>query len=536
MRPTVLVLVVLAGPGLVQAQAQAAGDQEADRGYAEWMTAWSPFRVIADLAQTPPAARPLALVAVPAPRVGLWWTAGVPAALSFELSDERSAFRAGVARTSGLYRRAMDSREVTVIQASALAWRPIAASGGVAGSVIVDQELTGARPYATTLLPYSSDPFVVADTTAPGTRRVRARVEGAFGWRVGPVGAGISAGLEEDDHRTRDAGFPHFGRTATPAVRAGISYVPHPAIRVAVYGRWIRGTETLSMVPRSATGLVLRLAGYHEPDSAAVAGPAFFFRRSERSARAAGGALAGRALGIDWVAYAERAIRHNRHFSAQILDPPTDRWDADGWVMGGAVQRWLGDRLLATGHIRRTTLEGDAQLATLEGVIFRVRESELAISGELRYAPAGSLWTAAARYHVTRSHRLRYDYIAEVGSDLVEWTPSVAVAASRRVGRATLGVGVSGAAHTAAGGIPDADAMGPVYQTLVAPGLSLAATRARPVIGSLSLGHQVGTGLTIVLDAQYATLGRVEPAAAPSFTPDGRRSTWSVSVRVVRLR
>jgi hypothetical protein len=98
-----------------------------------------------------------------------------------------------------------------------------------------------------------------------------------------------------------------------------------------------------------------------------------------------------------------------------------------------------------------------------------------------------------------------------------------------------VGLGVAGAAHSAVGGIPDANAMGPVYRTLVAPGLSLAATRARPVVGSASVGYQA-SGLTVVLDAQYATLDRVEPPVTPSFTPDGHRNTWSVSLRLVRMR
>jgi hypothetical protein len=401
--------------------------------------------------------------------------------------------------------------------------------------VVVDQELTGARPYGVTLLPYGSDPFVIADTTAPGTRRVRARLEAGFGWRVGPLGLGLSAGLEEDDQRTRDAGFPHFGRTSTPAIRLGLAYVPIPALRVAVYGRWVRGTETISLIPRQFTGTVLRLAGYHEPDSAAVAGQTFFFRRSERLARAAGGAISGRLLGTEWVVFAERAVRDNTHYSALIAEPPTDRFDADGWAWGAAVQRWLFDRLLATSQVSRRTVDGFAQLAAFEGSSFRVLESQLAFSGELRWAPAGSLWTAAVAYDVTRSHRNRFDYLAEVGSDLVEWNPSVAATVSRRIGLTTIGVGVAGAAHSAVGGIPDANAMGPVYRTLVAPGLSLAATRARPVIGSVSLGQQVG-GLTVVLDAQYANLERVEPPITPTFTPDGHRNTWSVNLRLVRQR
>lgn len=534
MRRLLLFLTAVAAPTV--AYGQTGGDQELNRGYAGWMTAWSPFRSIADLGQTVPAARPIGLVAAPAPRVGLLWTAGVPAALPFELSDDFTTFRTGVAGTSGSYRRAMDPLDGTVVQASALAWRPIAASGGAAGSMVVDQETTAARPFAVTLLPYASDPFIIADTNAPGTRRVRARLEGAFGWRVGPLGLGLSAGLEADDQRTRDAAFPRFGRTATSAVRVGLAYMPVPGLRVAVYGGWVLGSETISLIPRPSAGTVLLIAGYHEPDSAAVAQQSFFFRRSERLARAAGGAIAGRLLGADWVVFADRAVRDNTHYSARIADPPTDRFDADGWTWGAAAQVWLFDQILATGQATYRTLDGYAQRASLEGTSFRVIESELAISGELRWVPVGSRWTAAVAYELTRPHRVRFDYIAGVGSDLAEWNPSVAAALSRRIGPTTVGLGVAGAAHTAVGGIPDAAAMGPVYRTIVAPGLSLAATRARPVIGSASLGYQLGSGLTVVVDGQYARLDRVNPSITPTFTPDGHRTTWSVSLRLVRLQ
>jgi hypothetical protein len=316
----------------------------------------------------------------------------------------------------------------------------------------------------------------------------------------------------------------------------GLAYIPVPALRVAAYGRWVRGSETVSLIPRPSAGTVLLIAGYHEPDSAAVAQQSFFFRRSERLARAAGAAIGGRLLGAEWVVFAERAVRDNTHYSAMVADPPTDRYDADGWTWGAAAQRWLFDQVLATAQATRRTLDGYAQRALLEGTIFRVIENELAISGELRWVPAGSLWTAAVAYELTRSHRFRFDYIAEVKSDLVEWNPSVAAGLSRRIGPTTVGLGVAGAAYTAVGGIPDGNAMGPVYRTIVAPGLSLAATRARPVIGSASLGYQLGNGLTVVLDGQYATLHRVNPSITPTFTPDGHRTTWTVSLRLVRLQ
>lgn len=192
MRWRALAPVVMASA--VPLQAQTMADGLAQLGAPGWMTAWSPLAPLADLSQVLPTtgARP-DLVGAPAPRIGLWWTAGSPAALPFEVVDRRSMFRGVGGWTDGTYRRALDPDDVTAFQASGLAWTPIASSGGAAATVLVDQEHAGALPYAATLMPYTTDPLVVTDTTIPARRRVRARVEAAFAWRVRKWGRGSRA-------------------------------------------------------------------------------------------------------------------------------------------------------------------------------------------------------------------------------------------------------------------------------------------------------------------------------------------------------
>lgn len=515
------------------AEAQTAADDLWQQGRPSWMSAWSPLSRLGDLGAAPLSATTFGAIA-PAPRVGLWWTAGLPATIAYELPDEYSEFRFAAAHAAGTYRRVMDPQDVSVVQASALGWRPIAQSGGAAGSFVVDQETSGARPFAATLVPYASDPFIVADTTSPATRRVRARLEGAFGWRVGALGLGIAAGLEEGDHRTRDAGFPHFGRTSTPAVRAGLAWTPFPSLQIGVYGRWTRNAETLSMGPRTTPGMVFRFAGYHDPDSAAVVGPAFSFSRSSRTAYTGGLAAGGHLLSTDWVAWVDRPRRINRHFSALVADPPTDRWEAEGWTWGGALQRWFLDRLLFTGTIRRETLHGDARLADLDGVVFRSSESELTVSSDLRYVPVASPWSVITSYVLVRTHRLRYDFIAEVGTDLVEWTPGLTIAVIRRMGRASVGLGASGVGYSAVGAIPDANALGPVYQSHVAPTMTLAASRARPLRVTASLGYQVGHATTLQLEGDYMSIDGSDTSLP--FAPGGTRTSWAFGVRVTTSR
>jgi hypothetical protein len=523
---------VLIGAGSLHAQTTA--DAMAQRSVPASLITWSPFARLADLPQTLPASiAPPDLLGAPNPRIGLWWTVGIPGALPFEVSERRAIFRATGGGTSGSYRRALDPDDVTVIQASALAWSPIASSGGAAGAVLVDQERAGAMPFATTVLPYTSDPFVVTDTTVPKERRVRARVEGSFAWRVGRVGAGVAAGVEESDERTVDSRFPHIGRTSTPAVRAGLAFAPLAGLRLGAYGRWIAGSETMTLQPRTAPGLVFLLAGYHDPDSTAVAQLGGFFRRSQRSARSGGLAAAGSMLGAEWVLFAERAVRHDGHFSVRLSNPPTDRWDANGWTIGAAAQRRFGGAILVTAHGRWETLHGEGQLADLTGVVLRARESALVLSGEVRYAPAGSEWTATATGALSRVHRDRYDFIVEVGSDLVQWTPSAALALARRIGHTSVAVAASGAAYSAVGSIPDASQMGPVYQHLVASSMAVAATRARPLVFTLSVGQHLGTGTTLLLDGYYDALVRSGPRSDLWSLPEGDRTTWSVSARVV---
>lgn len=532
MRRLALAGWVVVGAGSLHAQTTA--DAMAQRSVSPWLTAWSPFARLADLPQTLPASvTPPDLLGAPIPRVGLWWTAGIPAAMPFEVSERRSIFRATGGGTSGPYRRALDPDDVTVVQTSVLAWSPIATSGGAAAAVLVDEERAGAMPFASTVLPYASDPFVVTDTTVPKRRRVRARVEGAFAWRVGPVGAGVAAGIEESDERTVDSRFPHLGRTSTPAVRAGLTYAPLLAFRVGAYGRWIAGSETMTLQPRTAAGLVFLLAGYHDPDSTAVAQLGGFFRRSQRSARSGGLAAAGSVLGTEWVLVAERAVRDNRHFSQRLSNAPSDRWDANGWTIEAAAQRRFGGTILVTAQGQWATLDGEGRLADLEGVILRAQESALVLSGEVRYAPAGSDWVVTAAGALSRVHRDRYDFIVEVGSDLVEWTPSGALAFARRIGRTSVAVGASGAAYSAVGSIPDASQMGPVYQRLVASGMTVAATQARPLVFTLSLGHRLGTGTSLLLDGYYEGLARSGPPSGLGFLPEGDRTTWSASARVV---
>ena len=63
------------------------------------------------------------------------------------------------------------------------------------GLGLVDREAQGESPPTSRVQPYTSSPFVVADTLDPEVSRARARLEGMAGWRVLGFGVGLAAGV-----------------------------------------------------------------------------------------------------------------------------------------------------------------------------------------------------------------------------------------------------------------------------------------------------------------------------------------------------
>ena len=533
-RPAVPLLALAVGVAPLAGQTVADGmaDDQLDR----WMIAWSPFAPIANHLNAGPAADRFSdPLVTPPPRVGLFWTGGIAAGLPFERPDGRAALQALVGRSTGPYRRALDPGDATVVQASALSWEPIDTRGGVAGRFVADDERLTSAPYAASLLPYGSDPLVVTDTTAPPMRRVRARLEGAFGWRFGGWGLGAAAGLEVHDQRVGEARFLRSNRWAEPVIGVSVSRtLPVAGLRIGAYGRWADGRETIQLTPFTDPGLIYLLDGYNEPDprEISLAQAEGVFRRIERTARAFGGGIAGRMVGSDWAVRVERGTRHDRHSSERKADPASDTWDATGWLVDGAAQRPLGPHLTATVNLRYSTLDGDERRAELASVItLQGRERFLDLSAELRYRPAGSSWVVVGRYALAHMRLIREDFVATVGTDLVEWTTTAAVSAAHRFGHTSLGIGFAMAWYGAEGSIPNPDSLGPVYRQFVAPGLGLEASRALPVTGTLSVRRDFNRRTAVILVAGYETVGP-RSTSAP-FAPAGHRATWTASATVV---
>jgi hypothetical protein len=535
-RIPLLALSVL-GASTLRAQSPLAAQRPADSGLPAWMTAWSPLAPIADLARIIPRAAPLAdLLGAPPPPVGLFWVAGTPAALGFEVTSRRGQMSAGLAGDDGSYRRPLDPTGASVTQLSGIGWQPVGDRGAAVGRVLLEQEILGSATESDALAPFGSDPIVITDTTRPDMRRLGTQLEGALGWRFGPWGVGAGGGVRIEDHRTRGARFPRIGKATTPGVALGVSgALPWAPVRVAVYGRWAGGNETVVLPAPAGPGRVYILNGYSDPDPADIQPQSGFFRRTERDALAGGFGASGTLRDVSWVAFAERTRRTDDHFSARIENPPTDRWHATGSAYGAAVQ-WPLPRydLYVTAQWRLDRLTGDATRADLTGVIFRATESVSRLTADLRYLPA-SAWAVAATFALVRQSHRREDFIAETYTDLKAWTPGLGVEVARAFGANAVSAGYAIAAYEPSGGIPDPSNMGPIYQQLIAPEQSLYATSAHPSLAAVTWRHSFPSGTALLLTARRESVGAggdVLTATLP-YAPKGSRTLWNLTLGVV---
>jgi hypothetical protein len=532
-----LVLALAVRPLAAQVGAQSHGDLAA--ADPAWLTAWSPLARIADLPRALPAAAVLpGLLAVPAPRVGLLWTAGTPAALALEATDVQARLVIAHGDAGGDYRRPLDANAARAVRFEGWGWGPLGHRGAVVGRVTVGQlDLDAASP-SDIAAPYGSDPFVATDMTVPALRRVAARLEGGIGGRFGAWAAGLTVGARVEDDHTLNSSFPRLVKRAVPGVAVGVSRaLPFAPVRLAVYARWMGGDETIILPGQPAPGTVYVLDGYSEPDPRAVTPQSLFFYRTDRSAWADGLAATGTLAGAQWTLYRERASRTDKHVSARRLDAPTDRWRATGSAYGLAAQRAVPryDLLLTAGW-RYERLHGDATRADLTGIIFGATEDVWSATGEVRYAPAASPWIGAATFSLVRENRRREDFIAETRSELKTWTPGVGVEVARVFGANAVAAGYAAAFYAPSGGIPDPSTMGPIYQQLVASEQSLYATRAQPSLATVTLRHTFASGTAVLLRARRESVSAAGDALATGtlpFAPQGSRTLWDVSLGVV---
>jgi Family of unknown function (DUF6850) len=498
-----------------------------------WQGEASALAPVAELVREPtPAPQLPLLLTAPAPRAGLFWTLGNPAALPLELNDRYTAFRAEYTDEAGAYRRPLDPASTGTITVSGSGWQPVGARGALSGGVVVrrtsmDQMAAGVSD------PYGMSPHLFSDTSGTSLAETAARLDGAGGWRLGGWGLGLALGFDTWTTQTGVSRVPRFDRGVRPAATAGLTRTLGPLV-LGAHARWQAEVETPSLVTRGVTDRVYDIAGYTEPVSVDLGPGQGYYRRIERDAAAMGGGAALKTGTIRWIAFGEVTRLNERQSSQQNNNPPTDNWDATGHVLGLSADVTLaGGRGRLVSGLRWTHVSGEATRADLaaEGILYRATDDAVDGGVDLRLR-WGSRWETGARLSVTHDYDARDDVLARVGSALRTWSTGLALEAAYDVsGRLTLGLGAGAAWSTPIGSIPDPGSQGAGYQEWLAPALSYYATPALSGTSRVTARWHTG-GSDLALSLQYTDVGARSANYQLPFTPAGSRESWDVGVSI----
>ena len=532
-------LALFAVPLRVDGQILGASEAPGGPDLPRWLTEWSPLKGISDLPRELPGAEVSlpALLTLPAPRVGMFWSAGNPGALAFETSDAYAQIRAAHKRFSGEYRRPLDAGNESHTGGSAAGWKTLGTGGAAIGRVVVERLHRTGNAHADAVLPFSSNPFTVLDTLGDALASTVIRLEGAGGWRLGNLGVGLGVGFEGREVRTEASPVPRQDRVSASGLAAGLAYhIAGGAFRLGVFGRRAQTAQTVYMYGYAENSLAYMLSGYYEPLPMELSpwGSRRVWRRFDRVAWAYGFSVGGRVSGVEWTGFAQLERAAEEQFIDEYAnDPPTDDWDANGWTLGFAAQRILTkSRILVTVSARYAQLDGETLRMDLDEVNFTVSESAAHVTGEVRLLPRSG-WGAAVQVAVGREGRKRRDVLARVGSDLKHWAPALSVEISRTLPR---GFAVSAAGgisqHVPWGDIPAPPAMSYAYQTWIAPELSLYGTKAWSRTGALTLVWLARDGVSLWAQGKLAFLSPQTGHTHLQFQPEGSRTRSRIEVGV----
>jgi hypothetical protein len=278
-------VLLVAGAGT----AQEASGHPAHAWWGEvWYLDWAPLRPLADLPRLGPSRRNgRAGLDGPAPQIGLFWTAGNPGALAFDVEEGHGAFRAGTVSESGPFRSPLEPGRVDTRGVGGVGWRPLGESTSVVGTVVAGtQDLDPASP-ALLLHSFSSTPHVLVDSVIPAMEHTFAQLQGGLGWKGRGWGLGAALGYQIVEGGGRATRVPRTVRVAESGVAAGAVRELGDALRVGLHARWKGLAESLQVVPSPGGTLIHAFHGYHEPvrrDVSVGSGP--FHRRMDRTGTA----------------------------------------------------------------------------------------------------------------------------------------------------------------------------------------------------------------------------------------------------------
>ena len=501
----------------------------------DWLQRWSPLRPLGDAPREFPAAgaTPPAILTLPPPRIGLFWSAGNPAGLPADVRDAWGRFTASVGRTSGDYRRPLDPGSVEVAGLGSSGWRTLGDAGAVIGRVSVDRVTMADGVHMNRVDPYTATPFAIVDTAGADVGRTEAVLEGAGGMRLGPIALGLALAFAPAETRTVAAPVPKVNISARPAVTAGVAWVLGPALTIGAHGRWRRTTQRLQHLAVAAGSRIYELAGFHDPIPLDLA--TYYSRRLETEATGAGVSAAGTVAGTDWVLHGEVGTVDEEVWDGSADDVSRDGWSATSQEAGLAIQRPVrsGDwTILATGRVLWSALDGTAYLAERDTTAWHAEAGSLRLTADVRVNhPSG--WSGAVVLGTTRATRYRRDDLARVYVDLSSWSPTAAVEVGRELGSGfAASAGAAVAQYAPSGALPDPASLGEIYRAWIAPEHMMYGTPAFSYAGATTLRWTHPSGSTLWIRGNCGAVRRRSGAIALQLSPEGERTGCAVALGV----
>ncbi len=303
---------------------------------------------------------------------------------------------------------------------------------------------------------------------------------------------------------------------------------------VSVHGRRTARGENGNVVPIADRIVVTELQGMAEVEPGDL-GVSPYVRRLDRDGRALGGAAEGQSLGARWVAWWEEEREAESQSSAQVQNPPSDRWQGTGPRAGFVVQRGIFDQailLTLGGTMQRVTTE--ARRSDLTGIIVRGTASDWNTRLGAVWQPAGAPWAAFAQGELGRSRRFTHDAVAELTDERASWQWGGGAGASYRVSRrVAVRAGAAATLYTPSATIPAEDSLGTVYRSYIAPEVEYYATQALGVAAEGRVSWQ-RANYRLYLRTGVESLSARLAGYAGAFTPSGARRMVTVSVGAER--
>lgn len=473
------------------------------------------------------------LLVKPAPRSGLFWTAGNPGAIPWEVAEQWSSLAVERWAEEGSYRRPLEARRLRRNVVGGVGWRPLG-EGGVAGRLSAARDALGRPAVSNVSLPYRSNPHVVLDTTGAPLARTAVGLEGAAGWRRGRAGFGLALGYETQHTRTEQAPVPRSIRGVSPSLALGTSVEVRPGLRAGLHGRWQAATQEVTIYSVSAVNRVYQLEGYGEPRPRDV--QSVYRRRMEREGSEIVLSFGGALGGVPWVAFGGFSnAREDQWNQLRTQDPPKDVWTISGRRLGLAAEPSLWDGAEAVASVAHLSLEGEStRIDPSDITAFRAEHSRLIVETTFRY-DIGGTWQGALQASVSRDARRREDLLERATTDLTVWSGLGGVEVGRELsGQVGASLGVSFGWRSPSGSVPYPFELGPVYRSWLAPAVALEASEAHTYGGAFTLRWRRGSRTAFWVKVEGRSLSPTEGEQAPSLVPTGSRTWWRISLGALR--